>query len=189
MTIDEKIDEFYKSVIDDAANQSEKLIKEYEASLSNIYENHIEDTKRKAAITLRLETENLIKEKNKRISVETIHIKRHTSEKINELIEILFSDVSKKLETFMKTDAYSFWLIKEIKKVILFSRGEKMTVYINTSDSDKKAFLEEKTGIELTISTTNFLGGIRAVIHSKNILIDNSFATKISEEKDNFTLL
>ena len=40
--------------------------------------------------------------------------------------------------------------------------------------------------VTLTISAMPFLGGVRAVIPEKNILIDNSFETLLNEERENF---
>ena len=51
------------------------------------------------------------------------------------------------------------------------------------SDADKKEALEIKTGTELTVSAMDFGGGVRAVIRSRNILIDESFVTKLEQEE------
>ena len=61
-----------------------------------------------------------------------------------------------------------------------------MTIYINPTDEDKKAELEERTGASLTVSREDFIGGIRAVIHAKNILIDHSFKASLAEEYEKF---
>lgn len=186
MKLDKKLEHFYQSVIDDATTQSECILKEYEASLKQKYEEAKIDIKRKADLTLKVETDNIIREKNKILSTEALDIKRQLNCKDNELKERLFTDVYNKLVEFMKTPEYTDLLVREIKEAVTFSRGEAMTLYINASDADKKSYLEEKTGATLTISTTDFLGGTRAVIHDKHILINNSFITKLAEEKDIF---
>ena len=58
-----------------------------------------------------------------------------------------------------------------------------MVVYINPSDADKKQGLEQETGVELTVSSIDFGGGVRAVIRSRNILVDESFVTKLEQEE------
>ena len=50
----------------------------------------------------------------------------------------------------------------------------------------KGSSLEDATGIHLTISAEDFTGGIRAVIRSRNILIDHSFKTALRNEYDKF---
>lgn len=83
----------------------------------------------------------------------------------------------------MTTPAYDDLLVKQILSALAFANGTEIQIYINPSDADKKTMLEEKTGITLTVSTIDFIGGTRAVIHEKNILIDHSFLTKMEEEK------
>ena len=61
-----------------------------------------------------------------------------------------------------------------------------MTIYLNPSDEEKRSSLEDATGIHLTISAEDFTGGIRAVIRSRNILIDHSFKTALRNEYDKF---
>ena len=58
-----------------------------------------------------------------------------------------------------------------------------MIIYINPSDADKKEALEAAAGVSLTVSAIDFGGGIRAVIRARNILIDESFVTKLEQEE------
>lgn len=53
----------------------------------------------------------------------------------------------------------------------------------------KRSDLEDTTRVHLTISTEDFRGGVRAVIRSRNILIDNSFSTQLKEQYDKFVFL
>ena len=52
-------------------------------------------------------------------------------------------------------------------------------------DDDRTA-ATKKSGIKPVVSNVAFGGGIRAVIRSRNILIDNSFDTLMAEAKENF---
>lgn len=186
MKLDKKLDHFYQSVIDDATGQSEAIIKEYQHSLTKIFRDSKADFERKAELTLKVESDNIVRQKNKTLSSDALEIRRKLNDKNDELKEQLFEDVHKKLISFMKTAAYNDLLIKQINAATTFARGENMTVYINQSDEAKKIALEKTTGVPLTISTMDFLGGIRAVIHEKHILIDYSFTTRLAEEKDSF---
>ena len=60
----------------------------------------------------------------------------------------------------------------ELKEKLFKEVREKLTAY--------------KLSVTLTISAMPFLGGVRAVIPEKNILIDNSFETLLNEERENF---
>lgn len=187
MTLDEKLDNFYNLAINDATNQSVKIVDEYKESLNKIFENHKADALRKETIEMRTEKDNYIRERNKNLSAETIKIKKEISEKNNALVEILFKDVMKKLEEFMHTPEYTTLLINQINEAKRYAKDAELTVYIDIDDESKKAELEGATGVTLTVSSYSFIGGVRAVIPSRNILIDNSFLNKIEEIKDTFT--
>ncbi|MFA9463467.1 MAG: V-type ATP synthase subunit E [Velocimicrobium sp.] len=188
MTIEEKLRIFYDTTIADATKQSEVIITEYKASLKNIYDEHKKEAGEKATFTLDVECQKLVQEKNKDLSLQSLEFKRQINEKAEALKSLLFEDVEKRLLAFMTTKEYTALLVSQINAANKFSSEDEMTIYINHSDADKKAFLEKATGSSITISTIDFMGGTRAVIHSKNILIDRSFLTKFSEEKDMFTL-
>ena len=88
----------------------------------------------------------------------------------------------------MKTPAYLDLLKEQIQYALDYAKGEEMELYINESDTDKKNSLEQMFNCSIQISNTDFMGGIRAVIRNRNVLIDNSFATKLAEERESFTL-
>ena len=87
------------------------------------------------------------------------------------------------LEEYQNTSEYQEYLIAKIKMAKKVAEQEAVLIYINPSDADKKEELEKKTGVDLTVSNIDFGGGIRAVIRSRNILIDESFVTKLEQEE------
>lgn len=188
MTLDEKLDQFYNATIESATNQNLKITGDYKDSLDKLFEDHKKDSLLKSEVTYQLESENLIREKNRTLSSASINIKRRLNEKTTSLIDELFQDVENKLEDYMKTEDYISLLIKQIIKAKEFARKDDVIIYINSSDTYLKDMLEEKTKVSLTISVTDFIGGTRSVIHDKNILIDHSFSSKILEVKESFTL-
>lgn len=188
MTLDEKLEQFYTAAIDSATSQNIQIIDEYKLSLQKIYDDHKEDVLRKSEISYRVASNNLVREKNRNLSSEIINIKRTLSEKSAEIIDKLFVEVAEKLDGFMKTANYIELLSAQIIEAKQFARGEEVTYYINPSDEMHRISLETKTGVALTVSTIDFIGGTRAVIASQHILIDNSFLTKLTEAKNNFML-
>lgn len=188
MTLDEKLDNFYNSAIDAATTQSQEIIEDYKQSLQKVYDDHKETALRKASISVTVESETLIRERNRALSAEAIVIRKKISDKSKELSELIFVDIRTKINAFMTTPEYTQLLIDQINAAVSFAKGEAITIYINPSDEDKKTVLEGAAHMEFTVSTIDFIGGTRAVIHAKNILIDNSFLTKLAEEKDNFTI-
>lgn len=188
MTLEEKLTSFRELVVADAGQKSEEIIREYEKSLQEMLKDHEETIARKTHALLEIESQKLVQEKNHRMAVEHLDFRRKLNEKTNELKEELFSEVAQKLSEYMKTEAYTDCLANQIKKALDFSRGDSITIYINATDAGKKDALEERTGARLTISAIDFIGGTRAVIPGRNILIDRSFLTKMEEEKDSFAL-
>lgn len=188
MTIEEKLRVFYETTIADATRQSEQIIEDYKASLKVMFEEHKKAGEEKAALILEAETQKFQLEKNKVLSLQNLEFRREINKRADELKIGLFEDVKDRLLSFMSTQEYTDLLVKQIKESAEYAKGDKVTIYINSSDSDKKAFLEEKTGAALTISSIDFMGGMRAVIHDKNILIDRSFLAAFNEEKETFSL-
>ncbi len=188
MTLDEKLDHFYSSVIDSATKQNIEIVEEYKKTLQKNYEERKDAALRKAEANFRMASDHIIRERNRRLSAEAMEIRRKVLEKTAEISDRVFAEVKQKLTEFMNTLEYDDLLCTQIKNAIGFAQGDIITVYINPSDEKKIKTLEEKTGISLTVSDRDFIGGTRAVIPSRSILIDNSFLTKLEEAKSSFTL-
>ena len=61
--------------------------------------------------------------------------------------------------------------------------------FAQNKESNPSSELEKETGAKLTVSAEDFIGGVRAVIRSRNILMDHSFKTQIQDEYDKFLFL
>lgn len=188
MTLDEKLDHFYSSVIESATKQHQEIVEEYKKALEKNFEERKQAALRKADAVYRLAVDSITRERNRKLSADTVEIRRKVLEKTAEYTELIFRDARKKLDEYMKTPEYLELMISLIKGAKDFAKRDLLTVYINPSDTDKKELLEEKTGVALTISDRDFIGGIRAVIPSHKILIDKSFLTRLEEVKSSFTL-
>jgi len=188
MTLEEKLDHFYSSVIDSATRQNLEIVEEYKKTLKKNYEERKEAALRKADAVYRSAVDTITRERNRRLSEDAMGFRRKILEKTAEYTELIFRDVRQKLDEYMKTPEYLDLLASLITKAKDFAKRDSITVYLNPTDADKKAVLEERCGITLTISDRDFIGGIRAVIPSNKILIDNSFLTKLEDVKSSFTL-
>lgn len=188
MTLDEKLDIFYNSAINDATNQSVQILDEYKANLDKMLKEHEQETLQKAEATLKNESEYLIRDKNKRISDESLQLKRTVTKKTNEHEKVIFQKVEQKLLDFMKTPEYIDLLKAQIQYALDYAKGEEMELYINESDAANKDTLEQILHCSIQISNIDFMGGTRAVIRNRNVLIDNSFVTKLAEERESFNL-
>lgn len=188
MIIENKLDQFYKSTLESATSKKIALLEEFEQSLEKNLQSHKEATLRKADLSYKIEEKRLIKRKNSGLSNASLQVKRILSEKSGEIVNKVFEKVISKLKEYMKTPEYTHLLINQIIKAKEYAGDTNITIYINPTDEALKTELEAATGVSLTISKIDFLGGIRAVIPSRNILIDNSFVNKLKDAKEAFQL-
>lgn len=188
MTTEEKLNNFYDMAIEEASKQSDDMLKEYQVSLDTILDNAKEDMERKSVLTLKNTKETLERDKNKAVSDASIEALKTRNIRTSQLKEDIFNRVMDKINTFKESEAYVELLIKQVNKANLFSKDNDMIIYIDPSDEPIKSRIEQATNVTLTLSNRPFLGGIRAVIQAKNILIDESFTTKLAEKKENYKL-
>ena len=186
LTTEEKLQHFLNASIEDAQNRSQKMISDYKEALAKIADEHKAETLKKAELQIKVEEDKLQRNRNKEISKQVLHIKRKITKKQAELKDKLFVEVAHMLEEYMSTEDYTKLLLKEIKEAVDIAGESDVTIYIDPADSESLSKLEMMTGASLTISEYSFMGGTRAVIRDRNILIDNSFAKKLEEAKENF---
>jgi len=186
LTTEEKLQHFLGFCMEDARTRSAKMLDEYTAALEQTFLEHQEDAKRRAAHQVALESERIEREINKKLSLEQIGMKRVFGKKQDELKDKLFSELRDKLATFMGTPEYTKLLEKQIREAKALAGKEFITIYIDPADEEKINELAISGGSDIQVSEYSFLGGTRAVIPSRHILIDNSFQTKLAEAKHDF---
>lgn len=186
MTTEEKLQHFLDFCMEDARSRSTKMLDEYTAALEQTFAEHKEDAKRRLEEQVVLESERIEREINKRLSLEQIGIKRELGKKQDELKDMLFVELKDKLAEFTETEDYIKLLERQIKEAKELAGTEPVTIYIDPADGDKINHLAFDSSADIQISQYSFLGGIRAVIPSRHILIDNSFETKLEEAKRDF---
>ena len=176
MTIDEKLSHFYDVTIEDAQAKAAGILEEHRKALAQMTEKHKADSQENAPVQIKAETANARREINKALSAEQLTIKRDWTKKQNELKEKLFAEVKTQLENFRNTPDYPAYLESKIKEALDFAEQDKINIYISPEDSALLPDLVERTKAFITVSAEDFLGGIKATIPHKNILIDHSFA-------------
>lgn len=176
MTIDEKLSHFYDVTIEDAQAKAAGILEEHRKALAQMTEKHKADSQENAQVQIKAETANARREINKALSAEQLTIKRDWTKKQNELKEKLFAEVKTQLENFRNTPYYPAYLESKIKEALDFAEQDKINIYISPEDSALLPDLVERTKAFITVSAEDFLGGIKATIPHKNILIDHSFA-------------
>ena len=186
MTTEEKLKHFYAVSMDSAREEARKALSEYRENLEKEFQEHKALKQEAAQHQFKIESENAARQINKALSAEHLHIKREISKKQQELREKLFGEVREMLEAFTRTEAYVQWNADQIREALKIAGTDQVQIYLTPSDEPLLECLSKETGAALLISDTPFLGGIRAVIPGKNILIDNTLLTLYEGEKENF---
>jgi len=187
LTTEEKLKHFEETSLEQAKSESMMMLREHKASLQKLVEEHKRMKKRQAELQLQTETVSLKREKNKALSKQQLALKRQIKKQQESLKDKLFVEVKTMLEEYMDTPAYQELLIHQIRDILKYAAGSPVTIYIDPADSAKLNSLRAAAGIPLTLSQISFMGGTRAVVENRHVLIDNSFATKLVEEKAEFT--
>ena len=172
MTNEEKITHIRTAAMEEARAEANAIVKQHEDALRSVFEQHQIEARRQSETRVRAEAQ--------------LELKREMGKTQTELKTELFEEVQLKLLAFMRTEEYKEVLIRYIEKAAQFASGMAMTIYINPSDADKKTYLEERTGMTLTISKVDFIGGVRAVVPEKNVLVDYAFKGALENEYQKF---
>lgn len=189
MTIEHKLKHFEDICIHDATEKYEAMISEFTACQEALLKEHMEQADKQADLQIQAETEKIRREANKKLSVHQIAVKRTFGQKQEELKGKIFSELRDNLARFMETSQYETMLKEQILKAKKFAGNEEIHIYIDPADEEKQRLLSMETDCDVRVSQYPFLGGTRAVIASKNILIDNSFETKLKEAEENFQFI
>ena len=186
MTVEEKLEHFYNASIESAAKDAEHLQREHQEALDKIFQDHKETKERQARAQLQAESDKLSREINKEVSARQIEYRRILSSKTSEIKKKIFLEVEEKLNKFKTSPEYMDFLVKRIQEDLDFAEDDVITIYIDPSDEALLPALTEHFGFTPILSRDSWMGGMRAVIRSKNILIDNSFATLLHDAKEEF---
>lgn len=162
------------------------MLDEYTQALEKTFEEHQADAHRRADMQLKAETQKIQKDINKKLSIEQINLKRTLGHKQDELKDKLFVELRDMLANFMETAEYDRLLDAQVADAVKIADGEPMIIYIDPADEKKLHNLAMQHQADVRISEYSFLGGTRAVIPGKNILIDNSFQARACRGKREF---
>ena len=189
MTLEEKIAHLQTTSMEQARAEGNAIIDSHREALEKVLEDHKAEALRQSETRIKAETTNTRLSLNQAAAKSQLEIKRRQGKVQQELKDKIFEEVMGLVNDYMKTEAYGDFLVRCIRQAVHFAGQDPVTIYLNPSDEAKRADLEDATGVHLTISAEDFIGGVRAVIRSRNILIDNSFRTQLRNEYDKFIFL
>lgn len=186
MTTEEKLQHFYDASIESAAKEAKLFQEEHQEALDKMFQEHKETKERQAKAQLQAESDNMKREINKTVSARQLEYRRILSSRTEEIKKEIFNEVEQKLTQFKTTPEYLDYLYIRIQEALDFAGEDEMIIYIDPSDENCIPALTEHFGFSPSVSRESWMGGMRAVIRSKNILIDNSFATMLRDAKEEF---
>ena len=186
MTIEEKMFHLQTAAMEEARAEGNALIRQHEEALNSVFSQHCEEARRQSETRIKAEKVSAAQQLNMASSKAQLELKRELSGTQARLKQQLFEEVETLLQDYMKTEEYRRLLVHYIEEAASVADGEEMTIYINPSDADKKEYLEEHTGMRVTVSKEDFKGGIRAVLRQRNILIDHAFKGALEREYQQF---
>ncbi len=186
MTAQEKTDHIREAAMSEARAQADQIVQEHRDAMEKLFEQHKQEQEAQAQTQIEAEKASRQQKLNMAISKAELMQKRSNGQTITKLKNDLFKEVEDLLQQYMQTDDYKELLVKFIKEAMDYANGAAMTLYINPTDADKKDYLEQQTGAQLTISEEDFIGGTRTVIREKNILIDHAFKGALDQQRQTF---
>lgn len=186
MTLEEKLDRMRVTSMEEARANGNAIIQKHKTSVDQLFSDHKELAVRQSELSIKTERNNMKQQANKTLSTKQTELKREQGRMQAQLKNSLFTRVNTLLDEYMQTDAYIELLISYINKAKDFADGASISIYVNASDEEKIKVLEERTNVVLTVYKEDMKGGIRAVIHDRNILINHSFTAALAEQYENF---
>ena len=187
MEENEKLSLFRNLVFEHTEKSVAEQLATFEASLMKVYQDHQNEQKQKDSIVLETEKDNVRKERNKQHAQLQLKQQRDLHKEQQKLKADVFNQVGKKIDAFLQTEDYLNLLERQIKQALTLAKDEEILIYLDPVDQDKVKLLEQRTGHSLIVSDRPFIGGIRGVITSRNMLIDYSFLKRLEAERENFS--
>ena len=187
MTIEEKLQHFYDVSVEEASGSANQALEEHKKHLAKMFSDHKQTRQQDAQAQIKAETENAKREVNKALSAQQLTLKRNLTARENELKDKLFVEVKERLPQFMSTTEYEDYLVLKIKEAVDFAKDDELFIFLSPEDEGLYLTMMARTGFPVQISKEPFIGGIRATIPSKNILIDNSFMESLHTLRKEFS--
>ncbi|HIY29661.1 MAG TPA: V-type ATP synthase subunit E [Candidatus Mediterraneibacter avicola] len=175
--------------MEQARAEGNAIIDSHREALEKVFEDHKAEALRQSETRIKAETTSARLALNQASAKSQLEIKRRQGTVQQDLKDKIFKEALSLVEDYMKTEAYKDFLIRCARQAKEFAGGDEVIIYINQSDENMQSALEDAAGVSLTVSTEDFIGGMRAVIRSRNVLIDNSFRTQLRNEYDKFLFL
>ena len=185
MTVEEKISHIREAAMEEARARGNEIIDQHQKALEGVFKTHKQEAVMQADTRIKTETASARQQLNTVTSKGQLKLRRQLSRVQNELKNKLFEEVREMAEEYMKTEAYKELLVSYIAKAARFADGNPLTIYINSSDEDKR--IPRKTNWNDSNSQRRFSWRIRSIIREEISSIDHSFSGALEKEYEEFT--
>ncbi len=187
ITLDDKLNIFYKMIFKEEEEKCKKALEELEANSKSILENKkIELEKKKEEV---IERRRLLAEsqKNEMISKSTQEDRNSILIKKEEALRDLIISLEDRAKRFMSTEDYKDYILKGINNVIKDMEEKEVTIGLISEDKVKLQDSILKLGKEygksmiFNIVSDDVIGGF--ILKYETYNLDNSFKSIIEENK------
>lgn len=188
LTTEEKLHHFNSIILESTQAECNDAFEEYKKSMDKYFEAHKKECIEKLKLEESVEADRIKRKASKEYTTEQLHIRRKINHKQEELKNKLLAEVEALLEDFFTKEEYKKLLVNQIEAAVNVARGEEINIFLDARDKALKAWLEAACKRELIVDGRTFYGGIKAEIPKKNILIDNSFESKLDNWKETYLI-
>ena len=188
MTIEEKMEPFRSISLESANTKSSESLSNYKKSLDDELEIHKETAKQLSEESKRARLNQVRANSKKALASAQMNIKKDLTNKQSEIKVKIFELVREKIAAYRKTPEYIEFLKNQISSVIKDYGDSDITVYIDSEDEPLLDDLQKSFKCNIQVYNKEFLGGTRTIVPEKNILIDNSFKTRLIDEQEKFAI-
>jgi vacuolar-type H+-ATPase subunit E/Vma4 len=191
-SIDEKLQNFTKTVMMEAAEKRVEIINKAQQEKEKKIEKSEIQALEKAYDEIQKVVRKAIKEKNEKISRTLIGSKKTLFIKRQEVIDEIFHELINEIENIKNEDRYFDFLLKKVFEGISQAGEGYIEIFVDSSDEKSISQIHEKikekydTDIKILVDDEKIIGGCKVLNKDKNILIDNSLKSSINEEREKF---
>lgn len=189
ITIEDKLNIFYKIVLEKEKEESLKVLNEIEEKNKATLDKHRERLFKVKDDIIEKSIKNGELKKDELISQEIVEARKRIFTKKEGLLDDLILSLEKKAKDFVNSEEYSQYLLDGIGRVLKDIEDETIIIYLKNEDRLRLSGSIAKVGIEIgkKISfenvTEDIIGGFIVSDIDKKYLIDESFKGKIEENK------
>lgn len=189
ITIEDKLNIFYKIVLEKEKEESLKVLNEIEEKNKATLDKHRERLFKVKDDIIEKSIKNGEVKKDELISQEIVEARKRIFTKKEGLLDDLILSLEKKAKDFVNSEEYSQYLLDGIGRVLKDIGDKYIIIYLKNEDRLRLSGSIAKIGIEIgkkisfENATEDIIGGFIVSDIDKKYLIDESFKGKIEENK------